>query len=539
MGDQKTDCPIVKYLIYIILGIHLLFVSLSFDPKLCTGGDNAAYIILGRAILQGSYTNISHPDEPPHTKYPPGYPLLLAAVMRITGHNNIFSLKILSVLLSLGALYLFCLWAIRIYGTDQKIIGYGAAFLYAINPLILTFSHSCYSEIPFMFFLILTMFLFLRYEQRPNVSGLILATFAGVFCYYIRSAGITVIVAIPVYLLYKRRFKECGLFIGISALLIAPWMIRNHSIGNGGYLEEFLIRNPYDLGSGRIGIADLFVRLGKNLRIYGLQVVPMFIFSALHRSLMGGGVIFLSIIITGITLWGFVRDIIKGIKPIHFIFLFFVGLTLIWPSVWSSYRFLLPLFPFILIYFFKGVQDIVPCKKAKPRKQKITNYRLPVTDYRSLLIFSLIGIATFTSLSVTLKAIPENLNNLSSYLQGDKWAGYSEDWVNYYRTAEWIRMNTPEDAIVLCRKPFLFYLTSNRETFSYPMTHNEDEILGSIIRADYIIVDHFFWTATTRRFLLPVLKRNREWFTLVYATGQPQTLILRVKDELRQKSDQK
>ena len=67
-------------------GIPLLVIAASlvvgvwtFDPKLSLSGDNAEYIILARSLAQGEgLTHINSPDPGPATKFPFGFPLLLA-----------------------------------------------------------------------------------------------------------------------------------------------------------------------------------------------------------------------------------------------------------------------------------------------------------------------------------------------------------------------------------------------------------------------------------------------------------------------------
>src|SRR4051794_18257121 len=48
--------------------------------------DGAGYAVLGRSIAEGlGYREGSHPDAPPHTHFPPGYPLALASCFRAWG----------------------------------------------------------------------------------------------------------------------------------------------------------------------------------------------------------------------------------------------------------------------------------------------------------------------------------------------------------------------------------------------------------------------------------------------------------------------
>ncbi|MFW5905123.1 MAG: hypothetical protein ACOCUZ_02790, partial [bacterium] len=58
-----------------------------------TGGDNAGYLGLAYSLLErGAYLDLYLPGEPIHTKYPPGFPLLLAGA-RILGAETWVAFK--------------------------------------------------------------------------------------------------------------------------------------------------------------------------------------------------------------------------------------------------------------------------------------------------------------------------------------------------------------------------------------------------------------------------------------------------------------
>ncbi|MDI6840278.1 MAG: glycosyltransferase family 39 protein [bacterium] len=497
---------------YIILGVSLVFALLLFDPKLDTGGDNATYICLAKSLISGTgYRDIYEPSNLPHTQYPPGYPLLLGGIMAIIG-DKFLGLKIFSLLLSLGAVYIFYLIL------KQKRIAslsYPILFLFAISPTFLENSHIILSEPSFLFFTLLTIYLWGQWELKNKSIWFFFGTLSAIACYFVRTVGIAIIIGAIVYLLYRRKFKEVLAFLLISLAFILPWIVRNSRVSQGGgYFTQFLLKNPYDIKSGYVAISDIATRVYTNFKIYALSIIPGFIFPSYHKltppyKSLNLGTVLLSLIILGIVIYGLIKDILLKKHFVHFFLLFYAIITLGWPSVWSSERFLFPILPFVIFYFFNGIS-------------KIASKYLVVPG-----VF--IGISAFTSLQTTLPKIPPNIRMLSYYRKGDEMAGYSSDWRNYYLASDWIRLNTLPDAVVLCRKPGLFYLRANRKTFCYPMTYEHQQILDAINKSDYILVDHFFWTGTTPKYLIPVLKENREIFTVVYATDQPQTLVLRVK----------
>ena len=92
-------------LFFICLAIYIVLSFLLFDPKLGTGGDNVVYTILAESLISGKgYKNIYIPDEPAHTQYPFGFPLLLSSFLLVFG-SSIIALKFLIFLTGCGVLY--------------------------------------------------------------------------------------------------------------------------------------------------------------------------------------------------------------------------------------------------------------------------------------------------------------------------------------------------------------------------------------------------------------------------------------------------
>ncbi|MXX37886.1 MAG: hypothetical protein F4Z85_07385, partial [Gemmatimonadetes bacterium] len=64
---------------FFIVAATFLLGIWTFDAKLSLSGDNAEFITLARSLAQGEgLLHINSPDPKPATKYPFGFPLLLA-----------------------------------------------------------------------------------------------------------------------------------------------------------------------------------------------------------------------------------------------------------------------------------------------------------------------------------------------------------------------------------------------------------------------------------------------------------------------------
>lgn len=496
-------------ILWIILGVHIIFCIFLFDPKQDTGGDNAIYLSLAKSLISfKGYRDIYKPDEPLHTLYPPGYPLLLSIPLLFTNMKNAVPFKILNVIFSTLSLILFyMLFKNRLKG----LLFYSLLFLIALNPTYIQYSHKILSEIPFMFFSFLTLYLWDIYLRKGNTKILIIISVLSIFPYYLRTAGITFIIALFLFLLLNRKYKHLFIYSIIVIILILPWIIRGSKIGSdGGYKTQLLSKNAYDLSLGTITFKDLFIRIGQNLSIYIFEIIPRFFLPFLINIKFNIvftiiGIIFVLMSLLGLIL-GFNR---KNLLLIIYFILFF-ALCLIWPSVWSSDRFLLPVLPLIFFFFYLFIDLLNRFFKIR---KNLFNYVIT-----SLFILSEI----FFLLPSSFK----NLGLLFGYIQGNKYSGYTLDYVRFYEAAEFARKNTPKNSKFLVRKPELFYLVSERKSFCYPFVNDENKIMESINKSDYIVVDAFYWTGTTKRYLLPVIMKNPEKYLIFYKSLTPETYIL-------------
>lgn len=100
-----------KQILWLLILLYIVLSVFLFDPKPFIGGDNARYINLTRSMLLGKgYRDITHPDEPRYTLYPPGFPTLLMPAIAVFG-LNIPILKIIPLLCGLAAFIFFILIA--------------------------------------------------------------------------------------------------------------------------------------------------------------------------------------------------------------------------------------------------------------------------------------------------------------------------------------------------------------------------------------------------------------------------------------------
>jgi hypothetical protein len=279
-----------------------------------------------------------------------------------------------------------------------------------------------------------------------------------------------------------------------------------------------VLKDPYDATSGTMDPGDLIERIRANGETYFFVAFPQNVVTP-YRKIWPGpqrrwDMYLVGLGILAITLAGFVEDLRRRMDLSHFFVILFVGTLLVWPHVWATDRFILPLLPLLLMYFLKGGRLLL--RKVPPAVRKRVG-------------LALIIVLTFTNLRLVAKAAPGNLRLMRAHATGDRIAGYSADWIKFFETAYYAARFTNPDAVFLVRKPGLFYLFAERKCVAYPFTPDQEAIMSAMDEngVSFVVVDAFTWTSTTRKYLIPTIMARGERFAVVYSTGAPRTLVLR------------
>lgn len=499
--------------VFLILFLIFLFLlMLLYDPKLFLGGDNAHYIILAKSILQGSgYKDLFEPGLTPHTQYPPGFPLILIPGLILFG-NNFSLLKFIIIALALGGFAVFYLML------KQKTEDRNWIFLLSVlafSPIMLEYSHWILSEIPYLFFSLLAIYLFERFSilKKNNIGFFILMAISIAFIYFVRTIGLSLGLACFIYLLYQRRWKELIILAVIVGIFIIPWQIRNSRVGGqaGGYFQQFFAKNPYEPELGNITIFEYLGRVFTNFKLYAFFVVPQILFPVITSIFLLNVLGFAILVFLTI---GLVRTVkTKSLTVREFYLIFFMGITLSWPEVWSGDRFLIPIIPFLLYYIIVGLRHFSTWIKFKAL--------LPIV----------VGLMILLAFADSAKKISPNLTNLSDYLKGNKYAGYPMDWQRYFETLTWLKQNTDQDAIIVSRKPPFTYLLSQRKSFLFQLSNDPKKVMDDFYqkKATHLLFDSFYWTGTTRKYVGPVLQTYPDKFEMVYKSPAPEMYVFKIK----------
>jgi len=441
---------------------------------------------------------------------------MLAPLVTVFGRNFVL-LKLLSVAFTAGAVLLFCRYARR--GRDP-LAWFTLALAFAVSPGVIDYSRWMLSEAPFLFFTLLALW---QLDEdrgsermgRPFWLGLA----AAVIGFYVRSIGALLLAGASLAYLVRREWRKFFVHGAAGAGLTVPWLVRNRLASDSAtpYLEEFLLGNVYVPEAGFLGVGGMVVRFFENLVLYGTRELP--------RALVGSDsawagttpVVMIALVVCGLALYGLVRALRRGPAAADCYFILACLAIMLFQRSVNDVRYLVPLIPLVLLYAADGATALGRVSKGS----------LPPR-------FPAIVTATLAALAVGSQAarIPANVQMIARYHAGDPYAGFHPAWATFFDAAEWVKSNTPADAVVTVRKPRLFHVLADRRASIFPFSSQADTVLRAVRDTDYVVLDAA--KPETVRYLMPALQGSLEDFALVHGTREPATLVLRVKDAARQ-----
>jgi len=503
-GSTDRDPPAGRsrrpsWLLPVLLGaVASAVVVGAFNPAPHTGGDNAGYVALGYSLLHnGRYTEIFDPAGAPHTKYPPVFPALLALLMAV-GVRTWSGLKAVAAVSTVAVSVLSYLWAERRLGRSWAL---GIALLVTFGSASVYYSHWILSDPTFVALTLLSLWSLDRADASTvGRQWLALGVASAGMAYFTRSAGLPLLLAIGLWLTMGRRWKWLAASVAGLGPLILLWLLRARGAGQGQYVAEFWLVDPYDPGLGRVGLGGLFGRVVSNLIGYVGTHLPAGIVGG-----RGPAVAALGVLVTGLGLVGWLRALRRGPGPVEFFLPLYAGLLLVWPVVWSGDRFVLPLYPVLFLY----------SASALSAGGRLLDRRAPATFGVGLLLAVLLPQGR-----TYVRAVSEATACKAMTRVGGAFACWGPRVGAFVEAAGWSGANLPEGAAVLSRKPRLFFALSGLPSRTFPFT-DEPEVhtaMADELGARYELLDE--WDGLATRYVGGAVQRLPGAFCAIGAFGE-------------------
>jgi 4-amino-4-deoxy-L-arabinose transferase-like glycosyltransferase len=242
--------------------------------------DALVHVTLAQRILAGQgdtlpTTPIDGPIGPsqPAFEKAPGYPLLLAALFRVTGVG--FAYFPIQCLLGGLLSVLVVLIAAETFGDPRVALFAGIAA--SVHPVLINAAAQLYNENIYFFLFFLCVWLYLRWYRKPSLHlALIIGITAGVTG-LIRES-ILVPFAALVLLAFLWNWRRLGiaalkpaLVMGLGfAIVVAPWTLRNYRVTGGEWVPISTISMTL-LGAGN---NDCVASESWNTAFYGDDPCP-------------------------------------------------------------------------------------------------------------------------------------------------------------------------------------------------------------------------------------------------------------------------
>jgi|GEM_PF-468872 len=508
-----------RRIVCFLVGLFTFFLGLwTFDSKLSLSGDNAEFITLARSLVEGQglqYLNL--PDPVPATKYPFGFPLLLMPMEWLFPGELIPMKMLVLIMFSVGMSMLYLILRTRLDLVPSLAIALisitaGKSYLTtdtegvnSFGPILLHFSHQVMSEVPYLTVSLLAVLFLERGISQPGIRHNRTFLF-GILCvmgaYYIRSAGVALIISFFIYLLTLRDIKRGFFFIFACFATWLPWTIRNNIVGEKSvYLQQLIMVNPYYPDRGFVGLTELFERITENSLLYLNIHLPRLLWPFTYGGDEIGPVSIFILIIAIYTIWTafkFRRDIFWVLYVANVL-----GIAILWP--WVDTRFLIGIVPFLVYFSARCAIDLVEFFKrgGGPWTGKIFVWAL--------------------SLSLIIGQFPGVLN-LSEYARLD----YPPAWEGYFSAGKWLDRHAADEALVVCRKPYWMYVVSGLKSINFVFPFEDTSAVLSYLEGkstDYVVVERLGFPQTSQ-YLVPTVVEHRDHFEVVWSDTIRGTYVL-------------
>lgn len=565
-----------RYKILLLLVVVSILYSLHLNQNLDTGGDNARYIILARSLIEGKgYKDIGLAGEPHHIKYPFVFPLLLAPLLHFFDYN-VLILKLVPFIFALATI--ICVYLIMLdFGNNKTAMT--VALLMGISTAFIKYSTVVLSEVPYTFFTLLAIIFFNRYhreEKWSSKNGFLFILFLFIV-FFTRTVGMSLVAASLTFFILEGNYelrarikKVC--FIGIpSIIFVGLWFLRSFllkEVSSPGY-STFFLADPFNADAGYVKFLDLPHRVIDN-SITSIRALGAILVS--RETFVAVGIVFLTIVI-----FEFMRRVLFDRSIIEYYLIFYFGILLL--NAFKGTRFYIPILPFVFFYFVAGIGTFLKLIEKEILKRKTSLFLISLAlmltlpfllihrsseEYYKNLVFGRYSVPylvllliifvlfLFSILLLSLRRLRKsvievirskrkiislsliglvvvfNVVECSSPPYGVQYTGSFKE---YYEMGQYIKENTPPDAIIMGLKPHLMHLWTGRKmSWVYPFTKDEQRIKEHIFDrgVDYVIFSPELVIGLDGRYLAPVIEKNITIFEEIYSVGKTKLFKIRV-----------
>lgn len=438
-------------LLLLIIVVSMLLGAGSLRRGHEWGDDFAWYILQAKSIVTGTvdefvetsaFTNRESTTHVGPLAYPWGYPLILVPAYMIRGIHPLV-LKLPS--LFFYAAFLVCLYLLmksRLSQTESLLV----VALFAFNPLLIQFLDQILSDIPFLFFTTLSLWLIVRDGRRGLLQNILIG--ASIFCMvFLRATGVLLLGCFLLVeffrLLNQRRDRAAARKIILDAFIVCAsfallWILNSTLFPGGGssYLSQYAGMSAEQISEFAVHYFNAFgnffgFTVGWKILYYGLVLFFL------------------------IGMWRHWR------QDLIFILFFAAWLAIHIPyPYWQGPRYIFPLLPIFIYFTFQGLKYAVSRLPAG----SVPTGRRALYGFWSLLAVMFL----FTTAASAIRNLQNNREINGPF---DPLSREVYDYIE----------GTPADSVVVFFKPRVMKLMTDRDSI---MSMECDLVL----KGDYLVL---------------------------------------------------
>ncbi len=446
-----------------LLCLPLFFLNIKTSHD--WGDDFAQYILQAKNIVEhkpqtqtGYVYNENLPVIAPPA-YPAGFPFMLSVVYFVKG-NSIRAFNYLITLL----LFFLCMTMFSFFRRHfSKLTALFLVLIFAYNPWTLSFKTEILSDFPYTLFFLLTAILYM-YEKNSNLTFALTGISCGIMM-SIRGVAVVFLIAVLIHQVYlfikaKKSGKLLRLFFQKPLILFGSMMVTYIlfnvllvKVPTGKFLEFYShAYEKYSVGEIILQNLNYYVDVFGGYFDPQLEKWTFITFVSKSFSL-------------ALLLIGMLYSLLHKRSFIDLLVWIYILLFIVYPYSAGGFRFILPIFPFLLYYMVTGLKQI----------------HLGIHANRKVLVIA-------GGLFVLLQyqhSISKIIAQQPSTLQGPQEAGSIE-------TFEYIRQHIPENSIIIFKKPKALALYTGRKTAStaYYQSSSEVKNMVTLLGAGYLLLNH-------------------------------------------------
>lgn len=226
-------------LIFLLTLFVRIFYVVAIPQLSLAGSDAKEYDLIAEGLLKGQGFPVERlADNEVEIVRPPLFPLILAGIYKVFGHNYMLARVFQALLASITVLFIYLLSRDIFRNEAAAVI---SCLIYSLYPSLIAYTGLLYSETTFIFFLVISMY-FLNLSINSSkyifyiLTGLFLALATMVSS---RSLYMVLLIFLGLLVVLKNKkvaFRGSLFIILMMIVIFSPWTIRNYFVSGGKFI---------------------------------------------------------------------------------------------------------------------------------------------------------------------------------------------------------------------------------------------------------------------------------------------------------------